>query len=68
MCKQVAEALQRRLACHAMGMTRKICGLHQQLTGRTCLPLALQFGPDGLPSFGGSDEGLPPELRDCNIM
>ncbi|KAL4439713.1 hypothetical protein ABPG75_002714 [Micractinium tetrahymenae] len=28
----------------------------------------MQFGPDGLPSFGGSDEGLPPELRDCAIM
>ncbi|KAI7838883.1 hypothetical protein COHA_007349 [Chlorella ohadii] len=27
----------------------------------------MQFGPDGLPSFGG-DEQLPPELRDCVIQ
>lgn len=36
----------------------------------------MQFGPDGLPSFGGGAGGLaglggeelPPELRDCAIM
>ena len=30
----------------------------------------MQFGPDGLPSFGGGagDEALPPELRDCAVM
>ena len=31
----------------------------------------MQFGPDGLPSFGSGgvgDEALPPELRDCAVM
>lgn len=31
-------------------------------------PPALQFGPDGLPSFGPGEEGLPPELKDCVIQ
>lgn len=32
------------------------------------LPCHAQFGPDGLPSFGGGDEGLPPDLKDCVIQ
>ncbi|EFN51810.1 hypothetical protein CHLNCDRAFT_54884 [Chlorella variabilis] len=28
----------------------------------------MQFGPDGLPTFGGGEEGLPPELKDCTIQ
>jgi hypothetical protein len=33
--------------------------------------LCPQFGPDGLPTFGGGgggDEALPPELKDCVIQ
>ncbi|KAL4853266.1 Peroxisome biogenesis protein 19-1 [Chlorella vulgaris] len=29
----------------------------------------MQFGPDGLPSFGGgAEDGLPPDLKDCTIQ
>lgn len=60
------------VARHPVRTIRMVCGTISQPADQTCIPrgmvFCLQFGPDGLPSFGGSDEGLPPELRDCAIM